>query len=129
MEKYKSIIMYAIFGVLTTLVNLSVYHVCYKQICLLNVPSTVIAWFLAVAFAFVTNKLWVFESKSLDRKTLFYEISTFIGCRLATGILDVGIMYIAVDVLKWNAILWKLVSNVLVIIINYVASKIIIFKK
>lgn len=60
---------------------------------------------------------------------LIKEIPAFFGCRLATGILDVGIMYVAVDVANANGTVWKIVSNVLVIIINYVASKLVIFKK
>jgi len=121
--------MYAVFGLLTTLINMAVYYVCYNVIRIPNVPSTILAWILAVAFAFVTNKLWVFESRSFDKKTLFHEISTFVGCRLATGVLDVGIMYVAVDLLKWDGTVWKLISNILVIIINYIASKMVIFKQ
>ena len=127
--KYKSFIMYAIFGALTTIVNMASYYLFYNVIGIHNVPSTAIAWILAVLFAFFTNKLWVFDSKSFDRKTLWHEIPTFIGCRLATGVLDVVIMYVAVDLLHWNSTLWKLISNVLVIILNYIASKLVIFKK
>ena len=126
--KYKSIIMYAIFGGLTTLVNLGTYYLTYSILHIQNVPSTVIAWFLAVTFAFVTNKLWVFDSKSFSKQTLLSEVPKFYGARLATGFLDVAIMYVAVDVMNWNGNVWKLISNVIVIILNYVASKQIIFK-
>jgi putative flippase GtrA len=126
--KYRSFIMYAVFGVLTTLVNMGAYALCYNVIGISNVPSTIIAWFLAVCFAFVTNKLWVFDSPSFSADVLKHEIPTFFGARIATGLLDVGIMYLAVDVLHWNATLWKLLSNILVIIINYVASKLVIFR-
>lgn len=127
--KYKSFIMYAIFGVLTTLVNLVSYYLFYNLIGISNVPSTIVAWVLAVAFAFITNKLWVFDSKSFDGRTLAHEIPTFFGARLATGILDVVIMYLAVDVLNMNSTIWKLISNIIVIILNYIASKLVIFKK
>ena len=127
--KYQSIIKYTVFGLLTTLINMLVYHVCFNGMGIQNVPSTVIAWFLAVAFAFVTNKLWVFDSKLFDGKTLLHEISTFLGCRIATGLLDIAIMYVAVDLMHWNSTIWKLISNVLVIIINYIASRLVIFKK
>jgi putative flippase GtrA len=128
-KKYKSLIMYAVFGGLTTVVNMASYYLTYNILHIPNVPSTVIAWVLAVAFAFVTNKLWVFDSPSFDAQTLKHEIPTFFGARLATGVLDVVIMYLAVDVAHMNPTLWKLISNVLVIIINYAASKLIIFKK
>lgn len=128
-KKYKSFIAYAIFGVLTTVVNIVVYAVCYEYIGISNVVSNIIAWILAVAFAFVTNKLWVFGSKSTEKNTLIYEIGTFISCRLATGVLDLGIMYVGVDVLGFPSIILKVASNILVIILNYVASKLVIFRK
>ncbi len=127
--KYRELIMYAVFGALTTLVNMAAYWLCFDIAGIPNVPSAVIAWVLAVTFAYITNKLWVFESKSFDAATLKHEIPAFFGARIATGVLDVGIMYLAVDVLKWDAILWKLVSNVIVIILNYVASRFVIFRK
>ena len=127
--KYRSLILYAVFGVLTTLVNMAAYWLCFDVMGIPNVPATIIAWVLAVSFAFITNKLWVFDSKSFDGKTLKHEIPTFFGARLATGVLDVAIMYLAVDLMHWNPTFWKLVSNILVIIINYVASKLVIFRK
>lgn len=127
--KYKSFIMYAFFGVLTTLVNWGSYYLCYNIAGIPNVISTIIAWVLAVAFAFITNKLWVFDSKSFTKKTLIHEIWTFMAARLATGVLDVGIMYLTVDVFGWNSVLWKLISNVIVIVLNFVLSKIFVFDK
>ena len=127
--KYKSLIMYALFGGLTTLVNIGAYYLFYNIIGISNVPSTILAWLLAVVFAFITNKLWVFDSKSFDKTTLKHEIPSFFGCRILTGLLDVGVMYVAVDLFHWNSTLWKLISNILVIMINYIASKLVIFKK
>ncbi|MCI8661472.1 MAG: GtrA family protein [Lachnospiraceae bacterium] len=127
--RYKSFIMYAVFGVFTTLVNMLSYYLCFNTIGISNVPSTIIAWILAVVFAFITNKLWVFESKSFDSKILKREIPAFFGARIVTGILDVVIMYIAVDVMFWNSTVWKMISNIFIIIINYIASKLIIFQK
>jgi len=127
--KHKSFIMYAIFGVCTTLINWGTYYLCYSVIHIPNIPSNIIAWVLAVAFAFITNKIWVFDSKSFTGKTLIYEIWTFIAARLATGILDIVIMYFAVDVFSMNSTVWKLISNIIVIAINYILSKLIIFKK
>lgn len=128
-QKHKSIIAYMFFGVLTTLINWGSYYLCYIIIHIPNVPSTIIAWILAVAFAFITNKIWVFDSKSFDGKTLIHEIWTFTAARLATGFLDVGIMFLTVDIMGWNSTVWKLISNILVIILNYILSKLIIFKK
>ena len=125
-KKYKMPILYLIFGGLTTLINIVAYFVCYNLLEISNVTSNIIAWVVAVFFAFVTNKVYVFESKS---KSILYELSTFLACRLGTGVLDLGIMYFTVDILKWNALLMKIISNVIVIVLNFVFSKMIIFKK
>lgn len=127
-QKYKLLIMYGVFGILTTSVNIAVYYGCYHVLIMPNLTSTAIAWFLAVVFAFITNKIWVFDSKSFARKIVIHELVTFFSCRIITGLLDIFIMYIAVDLMAWNELLWKMVSDVLVIILNFVASKLIIFK-
>lgn len=128
-KKYKSIISYLFFGVCTTVINIATYYLCYNVSGIPNVPSTVIAWVVAVIFAYITNKLFVFDSKSFKADVLIREVASFFGCRLLTGVLDVMIMYVAVDVMDMDSTLWKLVSNILVIILNYVASKLVIFKK
>ena len=127
--KYKSIVLYVVFGACTTLINWAAYYLCYTVAPIPNVPSTIIAWILAVAFAFFTNKLWVFDSRSFEKKALLHEIWTFTAARLATGALDVAIMYLAVDVFALNANLWKLLSNIVVIVLNYAFSKLVVFRK
>lgn len=91
--------------------------------------SNVFSWILAVSFAYFTNKIWVFESRSWKWSALKKEITAFVSCRLATGIMDVLIMLVCVDVMSFHAMMMKLVSNVLVIILNYILSKLIIFKR
>lgn len=125
-KRYKMPILYLIFGGLTTLINVVIYFICYDISGLSNVLSNIIAWIIAVIFAFITNKIYVFESKS---KSIFYELTTFLACRLGTGLLDLGIMYFTVDILKWNGLLMKIISNIIVIVLNFVFSKLIIFKK
>lgn len=125
-NKYKMPILYLFFGGLTTFINIFVYFICYDISNLSNVSSNIIAWIIAVIFAFITNKIYVFESKS---KSILYELSTFLACRLGTGVLDLGIMYLTVDIFKWNAFLMKIISNIIVIVLNFVFSKLIIFKK
>ena len=129
MNKYKSFLMYGIFGVLTTIVNLVVYNLCYYQAGINNIVSNTLAWILAVAFAYFTNKIWVFESKSWGWHVLKREVPAFVSCRLATGIMDILIMFVSVDILGMHAMLMKIISNVLVIVLNYVFSKLVIFKK
>lgn len=127
--KYKFIILYGIFGVLTTVINIGVYGVLYSGLGVSNVISNVIAWVISVLFAFITNKLWVFESKSFNFKLFVKELGSFTVCRVATGVLDLGIMFVGVDLLKGPAIILKIASNIIVIILNYVMSKIFVFKK
>ena len=128
-KKYKSFILYGVFGVFTTIVNIVTYNLCYYQAGMSNTLSNIIAWILAVTFAYLTNKAWVFDSRSWEWKVLRTEVPAFISCRLATGVMDLVIMYFSVDMMHWNAMLMKIISNVLVIVLNYVFSKLIIFKK
>lgn len=129
LNKYKEILLYLLFGGLTTLVNIVVYLLCDDGFHWGTVASTIIAWFLSVVFAFVTNKLFVFESRSAALKTVFFEAVSFFGCRLFSGVLDLGIMWLTVDLLHWNNLLMKVLSNILVIILNYIFSKLLIFRK
>ena len=126
--KYKSILAYLFFGVCTTIVNIVTYYLFSEAIRLSTALSTSLAWLLAVLFAFVTNKLWVFNSCTWDRQVILRELVSFMICRIATGILDLGIMVFTVDFLHWNGMLMKVLSNILVIILNYAASKLLIFK-
>ena len=129
-KKYKDIIMYIIFGALTTLVNFCSFFILTKLHLfgaeLDTVVNTTIAWFLSVAFAYVTNRKYVFESKS---KSIFKEISSFFGSRVLTLILEMVIMYIFVTALNFNVYLFTIISQVLVIVLNYVFSKLFVFKK
>ena len=128
-NKYKNFIAYAFFGGCTTLVNLLCYRLFYFVLVIPNVPATALAWLFAVLFAFITNKLWVFGSRSFEPSVLLPELVKFFICRIATGILDVGVMWLAVDKMHCNAMLWKLVSNIIVIGLNYIASRLVIFVK
>lgn len=128
-NRYRQTIMYLIFGVCTTVVNIIGYYVCTRCFGLSTTISTAIAWVLAVIFAYITNKQFVFESRSWARDVLMKELASFFLCRAATGIIDIIIMYVGVDLAGLNDVAIKMLSNVIVIILNYVASKIMIFKK
>ena len=129
MKKHKSFIAYGVFGVFTTIVNIVTYNICYNNLGISNTISNIAAWILAVTFAYLTNKVWVFDSKSWKWEVLRREVPAFISCRLATGIQDIVIMFICVDIMGLHALLMKVISNVLVISLNYVFSKLVIFKK
>ena len=128
-DKYCDIISYLFFGVLTTVVNYIVYLPCYN---LLGIPaevSNVIAWVAAVAFAYLTNKPFVFKSHDWSAATVIPELTKFVGCRVGSGLLETAIIFVTVDMLNWNGNLMKLVTSVLVVILNYVGSKLLVFKK
>lgn len=128
-EKYRGVILYLVFGVLTTAVNVAVYWLCYEVLGVANIPATALAWVLSVAVAYLTNKLWVFESRSFAPAVLWPELGKFVAARAATGLLDLAVMFLCVDVLGGPGTVIKLASNVLVVVLNYVFSKLLIFKK
>lgn len=128
-KKYYSLIAYMFFGVCTTVINIVVYKIMYSMLNIANIPANIIAWIAAVIFAYITNKLFVFDSKSFNISVLLHELIAFISCRLLTGVLDLSIMFVAVDIMYQSEIFWKIISNIFVIVINYIASKIVIFKK
>ena len=126
--KNKEIIKYLIFGILTTLVNILCFYILDK----LNVDiyiNNTISWIVSVIFAFITNKLYVFESKSLDIKIIFKEGTSFLGARIFSYFVDMGTIYLLFDGLRINKLISKIASNIIVIIINYIFSKFIFKKK
>lgn len=127
--QYRDVIAYLFFGVLTTAVNVISYHILYNVIAIGNDPSTVIAWILAVLFAFFTNKPFVFRSHDWSRKVLLPEARDFFACRIGTGVLEFILMHIFVTRLGFNGVMMKLLVNILVVILNYVGSKFLVFKK
>ena len=128
-KKYQQPILYLFFGVCTTAVNIITYYISAHIVSLSVVLSTCLAWAISVIFAYITNKWWVFESKSLRLKAVVLEFLSFTGCRLFTGACDLLIMFIFVDCLAINDLFVKIASNVLVVILNYIFSKLIIFKQ
>lgn len=129
LREHGEIVSYLFFGVCAMLVNMAVYYVLYELLDVGNVPATVLAWLAAVLFAFFTNKRYVFKSRRETGAGFLAELASFFGCRVLTGALDVAIMAVAVDRLHGDGVLWKLISNIIVTVLNYVASKFFIFKK
>jgi putative flippase GtrA len=127
--KYKDILAYLVFGVLTTAVNYLVYFPCYNWLGWSAGLSNVLAWVIAVVFAFLTNKPFVFKSHDWSWKTVWPELSKFLGCRIGSGVLETAILLLCVDMLGWNGNVWKLITAVLVIVLNYIGSKFFVFKK
>lgn len=133
-EKYREIIMYLIFGVSTTLVNWIVYTLLVSIAKADVTLANGIAWFSAVIFAYITNKLYVFESKSWKVSVLVHEIISFFGARIASGVFEIFLpallMKIGLDqaILGIEGFAAKLVVSILVIVLNYIFSKLFVFK-
>lgn len=128
-KKHYDVLTYLFFGVLTTVVNYLVYLPCYNLLHLSAAVSNVLAWAVAVGFAYVTNKPFVFHSYDWSAKTVIPELGKFVGSRIASGGIETLIIFVTVDCLLWNGNVMKLVTSVLVVILNYVASKLLVFRK
>ena len=151
--KYREILLYLIFGVLTTLVDTVVYTVLTdllgKDRPVLGIPwyfyTQVIAWCAAVLFAYVTNRLWVFSDKASGAKGIARELTLFAGGRVLTLLIQMALMWFLLDLLhadSWGLAVWsagllgqqghfsvKLGVSVIVVILNYVFSKLFVFRK
>ena len=128
-NKYKTIILYLLFGGFTTFVNIVAYAICTRIFGWNTVVSNLMGWFLAVTFAYVTNRTLVFGSLVTRFSDLAREVFSFFSCRIITGMIDLTLMYLSVDILGANDLVMKMISNLIVIILNYIASKMIIFGK
>ena len=126
--KYKEVIAYLFFGVLTTVVNFIVYFACTDVLHIHYLISNIISWIAAVLFAYLTNRKWVFESKVTGKAALLKEFTAFVSCRLFSGVMDLGIMFVGVDLLGISDKITKFLTQVVVVVLNYVFSKLIIFK-
>ena len=129
LEKYWDILTYLIFGVLTTMVNYAVYLPVYNLLGLSASVSNMLSWVVAVAFAYLTNKPFVFKSHDWSKETVIPELTKFVSCRIASGAMETVILLLAVDILGWNGNIWKLLTQVMVVVLNYVFSKLIVFRK
>lgn len=123
------VVVYLVFGVLTTVVNYLVYLPLYNWMGISAAVSNIAAWVVAVAFAFLTNKPFVFQSHDWSRKTVLPELSKFVSCRVASGAMETAIIFLTVDLMQWDGNIWKLITSVLVVILNYFASKFLVFRK
>lgn len=129
--KYKEIINYLIFGVLTTVVSLATYYICVYTF--LNPDNSlqlqvanIVSWIAGVTFAYITNRKFVFESEEQEK---LKEAGKFVTSRIATLLIDMLIMFIGVTILKLNDKIIKLISQIIVIIANYLLSKMLVFRK
>ena len=121
-------ILYVVFGALTTLINLAVFALCSRLSIAWELGNG-IAWIVSVLFAFITNKLFVFESKSFRFGIFLRELLSFFAARLFSLAVEYAGLWLLIDVLGWKEMLAKILMNIVVIILNYLLSKLLIFKK
>ena len=126
-EKYKALILYGIFGVTTTIINV----VSYALLLFVGINvqiAVVVSWLLAVIVAYFTNRVWVFNSGAVTKLELLREFISFMLARLATLVVEMVIIWFGVQLLNQDPIVWKIIDNIVVIILNYIISKLIVFK-
>lgn len=129
MKKYRELILYVVFGGMTTLVSLASYWL-LTDVCRFHyMVSNVLSWVISVTFAYITNRIWVFESRAVTAAAVLREIVSFFACRVSSGLMETAMMFLGVDMLHMNDKTVKLIANVFVIIANYVLSKVIVFRK
>lgn len=125
LKKYEDILLYLVFGALTTAVNWIVYFPLLNYANVSATVATVIAWAVSVVFAFLTNKPIVFKSRDWSLKTVMPELAGFVGCRIGSGAFETIAILLTVDILHWNGNIMKIIVSVLVVIINYIGSKLL----
>ncbi|MGG7079219.1 GtrA family protein [Clostridium sardiniense] len=128
-NKFKEQILYIVFGVLTTAINIISFFLFTRVFGMGLLASNIGAWIASVIFAFITNKIYVFDSRDYSLKIVTKELVDFTISRGATGVLDMGLMYLFVSVIHMEDMVSKIIINVIVIILNYVLSKLYVFKK
>lgn len=130
-EKFftREVISYLVFGVLTTVVNFIFYWLFTDVLGVYYITSNVIAWVFAVIFAYITNKLFVFESKSWELSLIVKEVLSFGAARVLSLLFETGFLALTVEIIGVPELIAKVIAAVFVVIINYVASKLFVFKK
>ncbi|MFR3728809.1 GtrA family protein [Lacrimispora sp.] len=124
----REVISYLIFGVLTTLVNWVVYGMMVRTGVDYRI-ATAAAWVVSVLFAFVVNKIFVFQSYDLHLACVMKEVTSFTACRAASGVMEMVLMVIMVSWLNMDEYVSKVLVSIVVVVVNYVFSKLFIFRK
>ena len=128
LHKYREIISYTFFGCGATLINIVSFYLFHQILHIDLIAGNVLAWILAFLFAFFTNKIWVFESREWRGKKVVTEMRDFLIARLATLVLDTFFMWLLVEAIRVNSLFAKIVVNIIVIVANYAASKLWVFR-
>ena len=126
--KYKEVLLYLFFGGLTTVISIGSYSYCDVGLGMNPLVANIISWILSVLFAYVTNKIWVFNAQRHGIKEVLLEIVNFFGGRLFTLVVEEVILLIFINKLHFNSILVKVAAQFVVVVLNYI-SKLIVFRE
>lgn len=127
-KKYKEVLLYLFFGGLTTVISIGSYAFFDVSMHMDPMVANIFSWILAVLFAYVTNRIWVFDSNAEDMKGIIQEMFSFFGGRVATLLMEEVILYVGIKLLSMNSIGVKVAAQILVLIGNYLISKLFVFK-
>ena len=127
-KKHRDIVIYIAFGLLTTAANYLVFLFSLETLKMSATTSNIAAWIVAVLFAFLTNKPFVFKSKGWSRKVVIPEFVKFVACRIGSGIMETAFLFVTVDCINWNGTVLKLIASGFVMVLNYISGKCIAFK-
>ncbi len=141
----REMISYLFFGVMTTVVSVFSFYIFNKIFAAVGwqgtaglfrsdknyayIDANIISWIFAVAFAFITNKLFVFDSKTSEKKVVLRELVSFVGARLSTLLVDTALMFLFITIMSINEMLSKIIVQFVIVVLNYVLSKLFVFKK
>jgi putative flippase GtrA len=129
MKKHREIIVYGLVGAGTTIINFGTYYLYTNIFGIHYLVSNIMAWISAFAFAFLANKIWVFESKSFKRNLVLKQLTSFFFARVSTGIMDNCLMFVFVDLVGLDDLVSKVIDTIISITFNYILSKFWIFRK
>lgn len=127
-KRYKEVLLYLFFGGLTTLVSIFSYIFFERQMGMNPLIANIFSWILAVTFAYLTNRVWVFQSSAVTKTQIAKECASFFGGRVATLVLEEVVLMIGINALGFNSIAVKVIAQILVVITNYIISKLFVFK-
>lgn len=128
-KKYSEIISYIFFGGLTTVVSFATYYMGTKYLGMHYLAATAFSWLAAVLFAYITNRIWVFKSKRKGFIGIAGELLMFTAGRAVSGLIEVLLMFVLVDLLSVMDLGAKIICNIIIVILNYIFSKLIIFRQ
>lgn len=128
-KKYKEILLYLFFGALTMIVSIASYAICNLTFGINALVANIISWILAVMFAFYTNRIWVFQAQRNLIRDFLKQMASFCSGRIVTLIIEEVILFIFITCLHYNSMVIKVIAQVVVVILNYVISKLWVFRK